>query len=281
MTTTLPTRSASCAAIGHQPFELTRIFEPEIQVAQWRRPEDTLITQWLDEHANRLGGGLRQVLAPGQPPDLACLPAGLGRDALGADLQLLAEVLADLLDAPKVGLRLEILLRAMCPRFHVDRVGVRLLCTYRGPGTEWVEEASVDRRHLSTPVSGLPGGQPGLLRPGYRIETIPAFTVALLKGTLWQGNSGRGILHRSPAATQPPRVLVAMDAFGSKVSAVLAGKPNWQCQSALTATTRQTCRQPRSAAGLFGGAEHQGLLTHRRRVALSAFDRGQHRVMVW
>ena len=26
----------------------------------------------------------------------------------------------------------------MCPRFHTDHVGVRLICTYVGPGTEWL-----------------------------------------------------------------------------------------------------------------------------------------------
>lgn len=62
------------------------------------------------------------------------------------------------------------------------------------------------------------GGQPdetsGLLLPGHRIETIPPFAVALLKGSLWQGNGGRGIVHRSPAvaADEAPRVLLAMDA---------------------------------------------------------------------
>jgi len=43
---------------------------------------------------------------------------------------------------------------------------------------------------------------------------IPPFAVALLKGSLWQGNGGRGVIHRSPAVTpgETPRVLLAMDA---------------------------------------------------------------------
>ncbi|MEF8706149.1 MAG: DUF1826 domain-containing protein [Candidatus Accumulibacter sp. UW27] len=43
-------------------------------------------------------------------------------------------------------MRLDVVRQAMCPRLHVDRVGIRLLCTYRCPGTEWVESAAVDRR---------------------------------------------------------------------------------------------------------------------------------------
>lgn len=48
--------------------------------------------------------------------------------------------------------------------------------------------------------------------PGHRIESIPPFSVVLLKGSLWQGNGCRGIVHRSPAVALPPRVLVALDA---------------------------------------------------------------------
>lgn len=35
--------------------------------------------------------------------------------------------------------RLEKLDDRACPKFHVDSVTVRLLCTYCGPGTEWTD----------------------------------------------------------------------------------------------------------------------------------------------
>ncbi len=101
---------------------------------------------------------------------------------------------------------------AMCPRLHVDRVGIRMLCTYRGPGTEWVDDAAVDRRFLGAASGGKPDEVSGLLRPGHRIERVPPFAVALLKGSLWQGNGGRGIVHRSPGVGEGLRVLVALDA---------------------------------------------------------------------
>ena len=214
MNAALPRQITSNCAIADDPLGLTRIFDQEIQLAQWRRPADPVIADWLAAHAGDLGSGLRQTLAPGQQPDLGCLPAGAGRDALAADIALLADMLTELLDAASIGYRLEVVGKAMCPRLHVDRVGIRLLCTYRGPGTEWVEEAAVDRRFLGTASGGLPDETSGLLLPGYRIEAIQPFAVALLKGGLWQGNGGRGIVHRSPAvaAEQAPRVLLAMDA---------------------------------------------------------------------
>jgi hypothetical protein len=207
-----PDFAHSCASISDQPLGLTRIFDPEIQIAQWQRPTNHVISEWLDAHAGDLGIGLRQTLSSGQPPDLAQLPAGDGRDAFAEDLTLLAEMLGELLDAPTIGLRMEITHQAMCPRLHVDRVGIRMLCTYRGPGTEWVEDDAVDRRFLGAASGGKPDESSGLLRPGYRIESIPPFAVALLKGSLWQENVGRGIVHRSPALSRPPRVMVALDA---------------------------------------------------------------------
>lgn len=214
MNAALPRHATSYCAIVDDPLGLTRIFDPEIQLAQWRRPAEPIIADWLAAHASDLGSGLRQQLNPGERPDLARLPAGAGRDALAADIALLAEILGELLDATTIGLRLEVVGKAMCPRLHVDRVGIRLLCTYRGPGTEWVEDASVDRCFLGAASGGKPDEASGLLLPGYRIEAIPPFAVALLKGSLWQGNGGRGIVHRSPAVapSDAPRILLAMDA---------------------------------------------------------------------
>lgn len=214
MNAPLPRHATSNCAIADEPLGLTRIFDPEIQLAQWRRPAEPVIADWLAAHASDLGSGLRQTLAPGQQPDLGRLPAGAGRDALAADIALLADMLAELLDAETIGYRLEVVGKAMCPRLHVDRVGIRLLCTYRGPGTEWVEDASIDRRFLGAASGGQPDETSGLLLAGHRIEAIPHFAVALLKGSLWQGNAGRGVVHRSPAvaAEQSPRVLLAMDA---------------------------------------------------------------------
>jgi hypothetical protein len=194
MNARLPQPGPSCAAISDDPLGLTRIFDPEIRIAQWRRPVDTVIGEWLDAHADNLGIGFRQTLA--------------------ADLGLLGEMFGELLDAPTIGLRLEVVRKAMCPRLHVDRVGIRLLCTYRGPGSEWVEDAAVDRRFLGAASGGRPDESSGLLLPGHLIERIPPFAVALLKGSLWQDSGGLGIVHRSPAvpAGQGPRVLVALDA---------------------------------------------------------------------
>lgn len=201
-------------ASSPQLNDLLRIFEPAAQLAIWQRPVDPLIADYLDASLADMGSGFRQQLKPGESPDLSRLPASGGRNALATDIALLAEILGELLDATTIGLRLEVVSQAMCPRLHVDRVGIRLLCTYRGPGTEWVADDEVDRSRLGAGANGLPDESSGLLGPGSRIDVIPPFSVALLKGRLWQGNGGRGVIHRSPAVapSEAPRILLAMDA---------------------------------------------------------------------
>lgn len=172
------------AVSSPQLNDLPRIFDPAVQLAIWQRPVDPLIGGYLDASLADLGSGVRQQLKPGESPDLSRLPAGDGRDALNTDITLLADILAELLDAKTIGLRLEVIGKAMCPRLHVDRLGIRLLCTYRGPGSEWVDDEGGDRSRLGAGANGLPDESSGLLGPSSRIEVIPPFAVALLKGSL-------------------------------------------------------------------------------------------------
>lgn len=171
--------------------ELVALFEPEVGAATLTRAPCSEITRYLD--AAVVAGTLASaslVLRPGSDGIVPILPSGAGREALDRDVRVLGELFADLVGCPRVGVRLEVLDRAMCPRFHADRVALRLLCTYRGPGSEWIE-------------------------PGGAVVTAAPFEVLLLKGDLWPGRSGGGVLHRSPtvAPADAPRVLLAIDAL--------------------------------------------------------------------
>ena len=64
------------------------------------------------------------------------------------DISKLVDMFCYLFDINKTGLRLAVLDRAMCPRFHVDRVPCRLVSTYRGVATDWLSHADVDRTQL-------------------------------------------------------------------------------------------------------------------------------------
>lgn len=183
------------------PAELAVLLDSPCTVAVLARPADARIAAYLDAaaRADALGHGFRVVTTPGDRSLAAHLPDLPGRDALTHDLAFLTELHADLLGCPRVGVRLEITSQAMCPRFHTDRVGLRMLCTYRGPGTEWIDPAHDD---------------PGAAITRNDIRRAAPFDVVLLKGEAWPGNEAHGAIHRSPdvGAGAVPRVLAAIDA---------------------------------------------------------------------
>ena len=195
--------------------ELVSIFEPDVNLCVW---SGALAPQAAAEAAavaaspscvieavssgalDRLSGGLNH-------------PALAGRDALCGELAFLVEVFADLCGAEQVGLRLVSLEDAMCRRFHVDHVGLRLICTLHGAGTEWLAEADCDRRWLGAPMEQ--GGRDPVARPGARIERLVAGEVGLFKGTAGPGMQHRAIVHRSPPVSKGERrLLLTLDAVG-------------------------------------------------------------------
>jgi len=193
-------------SVGHSTQVLTDIFQDGVNLAVWQRR----LPAQLEDFAT-LAVSLGQPLAdqrvidvsehePVLLPDLLRETADLhGYESFVADVRWLVAAYTCLLGARRVGLRLRVLQGAMCPRFHVDNVPVRLLTTYVGPGSEWLEEGSIERAGLqraAAPVDNIKSLHPG--------------DVAVLKGEKWQGNEGAGLVHRSPAS-QDRRLLLSLD----------------------------------------------------------------------
>jgi hypothetical protein len=130
-----------------------------------------------------------------------------------SDVEYLVGLFRDLFETEGLGLRLRTLDKAMCPRFHTDKVPVRMVCTYGGPGTEWLPEPALNRGKLGHGACGKPDKESGLILDPAAIRSMPAFAVGLMKGELWEGNAGRGAVHRSPRPTpeQPRRLLLTLD----------------------------------------------------------------------
>lgn len=203
------------ASSAHELLGLLAIFEPARQIAIVERAPNHVINSYLDAVAHHLGNGFRIELKAGHSLPSHALPEHAGRDAFAEDMAYIAEAYSDLMGCPAVGLRLEVVNRAMCPRFHVDHTGIRLLCTYRGAGTEWLDDACADRSKLGHFSNGLSDEDSGIVTCPAGIRSIAPYAIALLKGSAWQGNTGGGIIHRSPAvdAASAPRVLLALDAL--------------------------------------------------------------------
>lgn len=150
------------------------------------------------------------------------VPSGPGRAVLAQDAGSLAFLLATAVGARRAGVRIENDTSRGCPLFHVDHVGLRLLCTYAGPGTEWLAERDLVRSEL-----GLRGRTPqqanASIASGPVRRTAPGH-VAILKGALFPGEGRRGLVHRSPDSGRGPRLLVAVDV--PDLPAILARDPS-------------------------------------------------------
>jgi hypothetical protein len=194
--------------------ELTALYDPAVNVCVLRRFVDPEVRRFVIEALPEDTGRLVRVQAIS--PDLDGL-FQISSDAAGArafldEIRLLAAVYADLVDASHLGVRLAVTRAPMCPRFHVDRVGVRLVCTYQGAGTEWLDHGVVDRARMGHAAGGQSDAESGLIRDGAQIQSLSPFEVGFFKGEAWQGNAGRGAVHRSPAGGER-RVVLTLEAL--------------------------------------------------------------------
>jgi len=202
------------ASMGKEASVLADIYEEDISLAVWRRT----LSEELHAEAQALCERAKPVqLSLAVTPDKARSSLG---DALGltmtsslcADIAELVDMFGELFGCARVGLRFTTLERPMCPRFHVDRLGCRLITTYAGPATEWLPHSRVRRARLGTASAGIADDQSGVYRCESDIERLQRGDVALLKGEGWEGNEGRGLVHRSPAVPAgKKRALLTLD----------------------------------------------------------------------
>jgi Protein of unknown function (DUF1826) len=187
------TTAASRTRLVEAPADLVAIYDDDVNLCIWRRPPSLPIHAYVVAALARRDTQVKQMLDPRHfvlddfAPDEG---DAAGRQAFLDDLELLVELYADLIGARGIGMRLVATGTPTCPRFHFDRVGLRLICTYAGPGTEIL----CGRDQTS--------------------ERIGRFAIAFLKGDDWPGNLGRAIVHRSPPlAPGERRVFVTLDAL--------------------------------------------------------------------
>ena len=179
---------------------LAAIHRPGCPAAVWHRPTAPAFLSWLarlpPEHLPRI----RVILRPEEvrsAVEAACAEAGMpAGDPLAAfveDVVLLAETFAETMRAPYLRCRLDVITSNACRRFHIDAVTARLICTYRGSGTQM--GVSTD------------GGDPS------QIFAVPAGAPLVLRGTRWPELPPSGLLHRSPPieGTGETRLLLVLD----------------------------------------------------------------------
>lgn len=188
---------------------LSAIRRSGVNLAVWRRRLPAAISKQCVQLAENDWPSFQLATTPDEvATDLAAaLPSRWTAGPLLDDIVHLVTVYAGILGCSAIRLRLDSLSGDGCRFFHVDYVGVRLLCTYQGAGTQWVPDGAVTR-------SALGRGDNGAVLPDpRRIQALRAGHVALLKGEAWPGNRGRGLVHRSPPAdlSGARRLLLCLD----------------------------------------------------------------------
>jgi Protein of unknown function (DUF1826) len=164
--------------------------DPAVGLALWRRPVRASLYRPTTALLTLPPFSQTAVGCPGTALRALMRALPLAARPLGADIGLLARLFATLTGESEVRLRLEHVADDACRRHHVDSVRLRLLCTYAGAGTEWLDESGQTHR-------------------------MPMMHVGVFKGSAFPDTAPR-VLHRSPpVAHLPPhrrsRLLLCID----------------------------------------------------------------------
>jgi hypothetical protein len=190
---------------------LTDIYQEDTNMVVWKRNLANNLEQAADaiiESQPTLEELL--VVSPEEAFDSVKKLLGSSPEAevLAEDIANLVDMFCCLFDLKRGALRMTVLDRAMCPRFHVDRVPCRLVTTYQGIATEWLPHNVADRSKLGTGNMDKLDELSGLFDNISDIQQLKSGDVGLMKGELWHNNEGAGLIHRSPQVPNNTRRLV-------------------------------------------------------------------------
>lgn len=182
------------------PSGLAAIQQPGTAATVWERTPLGGFQSWIDALPPEQLPRARVILRPEAVCDALIeisrfhqMPDGPERNMLIEDASALALIFADVMRCDHLQLRLDVIQSNACRKFHVDAVTARLVCTYRGTGTQY----GISRN----------GTDPA------EILTVPTGSPIILRGTRWPETPLSGLLHRSPpiAGTGETRLLLVLD----------------------------------------------------------------------
>lgn len=186
--------------MADRPEGLSAIRRPDCAAVVWRRRGVSGFQSWIDALEPQRLPSARVILRPEDVRDsvvricdAAGTPDSAERDWLIDDTATLADLFAGLMGAHYLRLRFDVVSTNACRKFHIDAVTARLICTYRGTGTQY---------GISTD-----GAEPA------QVFTAPTGAPMLLRGTLWPERPKSGLLHRSPPieGSNETRLLLVFD----------------------------------------------------------------------
>ena len=127
-----------------------------------------------------------------------CLESG----AFIAHVQQLSDAFTHIMKAPYVRLRFDVISHNACSRFHIDVMTARLICTYRGTGTQY--------------------GLANAARAPETVHTVPTGAAMVLRGKRWPPKTKINLMHRSPPiqGTGQTRLVLVLDPITDLYEAV-------------------------------------------------------------
>ena len=186
--------------VADTPEALSDIHLPDCAAAIWPREPLHSFQVWINSLEPRLLPKARTILRPDRVHDAASAicdvcgtPDSAERALLIGDIAALADIFASLMDTSYLMMRLDVVTSHSCRKFHSDASSGRLICTYRGTGTQY--GISKD------------GADPG------QVFTAPTCAPILLRGSRSLRSSGPSLLHRSPPieTTDETRLVLVLD----------------------------------------------------------------------
>jgi len=196
-----PALYADAVVEGDSPDFLNNIWSDDCGVAVYRRRLGALLQSWLDTLPADKLPQTRLSLRTDQVRDALvslCQEKGIVDDPccqmLIGDINSLAQFFAHVMKVTWITLRLDVVNDNACRKFHQDNVAARLLCTYRGQGTEF--------------GACFSGPEPDA------IQELPPGSAGIFKGRRWPSQIPSVIYHRSPqiGGTGETRLLLVIDA---------------------------------------------------------------------
>jgi hypothetical protein len=164
------------------------LFDPHVHLVVWERTDDVAAACAAHWPAT-IGRMMRTIRVDRLDPANVAATLALPEAApVTADVLMLCDLFATLTGTATLGIRVDITSRATCPRMHADHVTLRMMTTYRGPGTEWLQDRNTAQAR--------------------------AGDVLFAKGELWPDLRSGPCVHRSPEPRSgETRVLLTLDAL--------------------------------------------------------------------
>ncbi len=200
MNATLELTENPAVMVSDTPEGLSAIACPDCAAVIWERDPTAGFQAWIDSLEPNCLPSIRAIMPVEEAHetiahicDSCGTPVCQEREQLIDDTAGLATRFADLVSARCLQLRFDVVTDNACSKFHVDTITARLVCTYRGTGTQFG----------IAPDGGIPD----------QVFTVPTGSPMVLRGKLWPETPESGLLHRSPpiVGTGETRLLLVLD----------------------------------------------------------------------